>query len=238
MPNLIRKPLTRGMTIISGIEESLLHGLSMGIISLKEGDRFGETLNCREAVLVLLHGSIKMRGEGFDHGEISARDTVFGGAPAAAYCPPGMYSIKARTDCSLAVFRYELDKKNKGAPPLLIQPQDLNETTSGEGEAAIRRRTLCDLSGSTSGLQIGETVIGPQASGAPMDFQTQVQSGTSSGLMLFCFDEGMGTGTLKANEGDISVEDNDTVALLPGDQSGDFSPDGKPVYCLWAVANA
>lgn len=238
MPNLIRKPLTRGMTIISGIEDTTLGGLSMGLISLKKDDRFGETLNSREAIVVLLHGRAKIRGEGFDYGEVSARETVFDGAPVAFYCPPGMYSIKAKSNCALAVFRYELEKKNKGAAPMLIRPIQIEDSATGSGETRITRRTICDLSASVSGLRVGEAVFGPSASGLPTELLSQVSSGKSGALLFLAFDDGIGEGTLRIDNEEFPLEDNDTMIIMPGEKISGFTPANKSAFCLWAVANS
>ncbi|MFW5858216.1 MAG: 5-deoxy-glucuronate isomerase, partial [Planctomycetota bacterium] len=161
MSCLIQKSLQRGMTELYGLPDRRLAHLSFGVARLEPGDRFGETLNRREAVLVLLAGRAHVKGQGFDLGEIDAAAAP-DAAPTAIYCGPGLFTVKARTEAEVLVLRRECGPKYKNDSRLL-DPAEIGDATPGDGAAACRRRALYRPTVDGSGLMAGATAFGPDA---------------------------------------------------------------------------
>ncbi len=155
MTCLIQCKSERGINEVYNLPDKRLKELSFGIVNLKEGDRFGETLNKREAVLIVLNGKISLKGDGYSHGLIDEKIYKQGQYSGAIYCPPGIFAIKAITDCKVAIFRRWCADKYKGKESALISPSQIS---SKEFDKIITQ-TIFVNDDQESGFSVGEAFI-------------------------------------------------------------------------------
>jgi 5-deoxy-D-glucuronate isomerase len=237
MSCLIREPLKRGMTDLYGLPDRRLQTLSTGAAVLTAEDRYGETLNRREGMVVFLHGAVRIRGEGFDYGEVQLRRDPLTEPPHALYCPPGLFAIKALTDSEFIILRRECGKEEKGGPPALVPPAESPVRTEGTGDAALACRLLRGPQTPGTDLVIGETQYAPAASGAPCLGPELAQGPEREGLLFFRMGtpEAVATVRLEGEEEPVEARSNDVV-IVPAGTPATVSANGAPVCCIWGFA--
>lgn len=155
MTHLIDSQCQRGMNEVYSLPDRRLKELSFGIANLKKGDRFGETLNKREAVLVLLKGAVNLKGDGYNHGEITGRNSITDEKTTAIYCPPGLFASKAITDTQIAILRRWCDSKYKGEKSTVVMPEKIQT----ENLNGIIKREVFQNNNPASGFKVGEALI-------------------------------------------------------------------------------
>jgi 5-deoxy-D-glucuronate isomerase len=184
MDCLVEKPFQRGMNELYGLPDRRLKRLSAGVARLEAGDRFGETLNAREAVLIFLWGSARVRGDNFDFGEVSGRESPFEGRPTAIYCPPGLFGAKAMSECGILVLRRECAKEYKGTPRLIESGEVVCNGEPGTDEMARCRIWTPGEEGSS--LVVGETHYCPGAAPAALWETSDPHAGEAEAAAFLC----------------------------------------------------
>ena len=115
----IRKSPSRGLTALYGFPQKPVTTLSMGLVHLDPGDRFGETLNRRECVLLLLRGAIAIKGNAIEPVSLSAPVDLLAESPTLIHCPPGIFSMKSEQGAELLLIRGDLVKNTEGGAPAI-----------------------------------------------------------------------------------------------------------------------
>lgn len=235
----MRKSLTRGLTDLYGLPDRRLKKLSIGLASLSTGDRFAETLNRREAVLVLLHGRIYLKGQGFDFGEIDAGQEAFEDSVSGAYCPPGLFAIKANSDCDVVIMRWEGPHDWKGGQARVIIPDKVREQASGGKEATVR--FLHEPANRESAITVGITRFSASVSGAGLlPAASSIAAGKAEGICLFRFESEDETAQVElsafgdAPEEIIDVRHNDVI-IIPAGTEAQVRASGLRFRTVWAT---
>lgn len=244
MTCLIRRELQRGMTEYYGLPDRRLGSLSFGVASLAPGDRFGETLNRREGVLVLLNGRVHVKGQGFDLGELEAGAGEPDEPPVAIYCAPGLFTVKARSEAELLVLRRECGKKYKSTSRLLTN-EDIRTHDTGEGDTLCRRRVFYRPTMEGSGLFAGSTHLQPGA-GETTPFPEDLipDKAGREGAGFFRLDGGQ-TASAHVEGAPACCNDREAVeatdrsaVIAPAGSSLTVSPNGSAVTVFWLMGQA
>jgi hypothetical protein len=215
-----------------------LRELAFGVAELKAGDRFGETLNKREGVLVLIDGAIKIKGDGFNHGKIQANFKDNGNLPVAVYCPSGLFAAKAVTDAKMAVFRRWCPDGYKGENSKVIPP----EKVVSEANEGINVSTIFTSENPETGFVTGETTIceGTKDVVPSSLFNDGVKSGSLEGLMFFLLDPSADAMVLidgPEGEENIKISNMQTI-IVPASSSVKITVKSGELTCLWTVGKA
>lgn len=219
MTYLLNYSSERGMNEIYSLPDRRLKELSFGIANLKEGDRFGETLNKREAVLVLLSGSVNLKGDGYNHGKIEGSKSITQEDPVSIYCPPGLFASKAVSDTKIAIFRRWCEDKYKGEKPLVVSP----EMIKVEKSENLTRRTIFVNDNDSSGFTVGEAVTEDKTNlkGSQL-FKNDPAEGGSEALAYFYNEKSDNCSkySIKGSDGDESgiISNNQTLIVPEGSQ--------------------
>ena len=89
-----------------------------------------------EVCLVILSGYCTISADRGEWRDVGSRESVFDGAPHALYLPPSTeYRIEATTDLEIAVCSAPAER---GAEPLLVQPEDIEVEIRGKGNMERR----------------------------------------------------------------------------------------------------
>jgi hypothetical protein len=220
------------MNEIYSLPDRRLKELSFGIANLKEGDRFGETLNKREAVLVLLSGSVSIKGEGYNHGKIEGCKSIAEENPVSIYCPPGLFASKAVSDSKIAIFRRWCEDKYKGEKPEVVS----SETIKIQKTDQFTKRTIFVNDNAGSGFTVGEAVADEkiEVKGSQL-FSNDPAAGGSEALMYFFSEDGepCASYSISGSEGDEkgSINNNQTL-IVPEGSSVDLGLE-KSTCIIW-----
>lgn len=235
MSSLIEATFDRGINELYGLPDRRVKTLAMGVAHLEPGDRFGETLNRREGVLVLLSGTAAIRGHGFDHGEVATCADCFSQVPVVLYCPPGLYAIKAKKACEVLVIRRDCAKDYQGLGAVVLDPTGFEEEELPQG--AGRQRILHTPCDDGSALVVGQTVLAGSGSAvAPVPALATGEGADTEALLYVRLPDGSGsvTGELSGPEG---VEEftltNRSGVLVPAGHTIQLTAQ-SPALCLWA----
>jgi hypothetical protein len=234
LSTLIRCPLERGINDYYGLPDRRLQHLSFGIAHLQDGDRFGETLNKREGILVLLDGKVLLKGDKYDHGEVAV-DPPDQVPPTATYCPPGLFTMKAREPARVAIFRRECGTLSKKTDSQMISAVGATPSNTPANGIACHRV----YENSESGFTVGCTHCSEaedRALGPGDIFREFASSPKQEGLLFFRLPQKESPApTIRVQRPDgeetHSLQDLDLV-ILPADTTFQLQATA-PLTCLW-----
>ncbi len=235
----IRKPLGPGLTRLVDGELKLIR---FGILKLKPGESFGETLSDWELCLVLLQGSGRVSVEGRELSELGPRRDVFLDPAWAVYVPGGMsWRVEATSELAAALGY----APGRGGAPKLIRPEDL--VIHERGRPGYQRR-VADIAVEkveARSLLVGETFTFPgQWSSYPPHCHERddlPRESFQEEVYYYQVDPPQGFGYQRVYTDDrsldeaITVEHGDLVLLPKGYHPVAAAP-GYWVYYLWVLA--
>jgi 5-deoxy-glucuronate isomerase len=232
-----------GFTKISTIGDGDLKLTEFGIISLRKGETYKSTTGGSEVALVVLGGTCRVHGDGFDFKKVGERKDVFSGKPYTVYIPcEKSYQIEAVTNVELAWTASPSDLKTDA---YLITPEQVKEAHIGKEN--YQRDALLMLTDAfpAKHLYIGEAYVpsGNHASYPPHrhDFDNLPVEVDMEELYFFRFNPSKGYGIQKIYTDDRSIDftctvkENDTT-LIPKGYHPVINAPGYTMYYLWIMA--
>ncbi len=126
-----RKPDADGSVLKVTPQSAGWEYVGFEVLKLDAGRTAERRADGEEVCLVPLSGRCAVSADGNEWRDVGERESVFDGAPRALYLPPGTdYQLEAATDLELAVCSAQAER---GAEPLLIQPEDIEVEIRGKG---------------------------------------------------------------------------------------------------------
>jgi 5-deoxy-glucuronate isomerase len=217
-----------------------------GLLRLGAGRRYAADTGECEAALVLLGGTCRVRGDGFDFAEVGGRRDVFSGKPHAVYLPRRTcYEIVATTEVEIAV--NESPAARVTARPTVITPEMTRSIVIGRDNFTRRATIMLDEKFDSEHFYIGEGLI-PSGnwSGYPPhrhDRDNPPGEIAMEETYFYRFNPPQGFGIQKVYTEDgridetYTVKHNDTVAIAEGYHPLCGAP-GYEMYYLWTMCGA
>lgn len=236
------KPVS-GYTQISRIGDGGLKRTTFGLLRLAAGETYAAGTGASETALVVLGGTCRVQGAGFDYGKVGERADVFSGRPHAVYLPRGTaYVVTAETDLEVAVTS---SPASKDGAPYRITPEQVKTATIGKEN--YQREAVLVLTDEfpAEHLFIGEAYVpsGNHASYPPHrhDHDNLPVEVDMEEIYFFRFKPSQGYGIQKIYTDDrridftCTVEENDTT-LIPEGYHPVIGAPGYTMYYLWIMA--
>ncbi len=244
-------PVADGGIVVVTPESAGWRHVGFEVLLLAEGQRAERDTGDRECCVVVIAGRADVRSEHGDWDGLGERETPFGGAPDAAYLPPGTrFTVSGEGEVGLC-----FAPAGGGAEPRVLRGADVVTETRGHG--AHERTIVPILMGdeAADSLLVCEvhTPAGHWSSYPPHKHDRDALPDESflEETYYFRIDPPRGFGLQRVYSGDrsldetLSVRDRDTV-LVPRGYHTVSAPPGYAVYYLnvmagptraWAVAN-
>ena len=239
----IRKPVQHGFTPIVEPGQSGAQFITLGLVTLQEGEEYPFSTGDEEKVGVILTGVCDVRGGDFGWKHAGGRQDVFDGKAAAFYLPPSVdCTITARTRLSVALAGATTDIN---AQPAFIEPQDV--TVRKVGKANFRRdvHDVFDDRRHAGRLIVGETFNPPGnwSSYPPHRHENDNPPEETKQEEVYFFKfrprQGFGWQRVYTDDGRIDesycVQDGDAVVIPRGYHPVAAAP-GYELYYLWILA--
>ena len=241
--NLLRKRKDKkGVSLICSQGDEGLKRLSFGLLKLSKGETFNGNAENRETALVVLSGTVNVKGEDFEYVKIGKRKDVFSGKPSAVYLPAlTSYSMSADTDIEIAICSAPSDMKSK---PVLIKPEDVIEKKLGVLNWERNAYFIIDERVKSKNFYIGETFLSPGKWAFPPhrhDFDNLPEEVEMDEIYHYRVSPNSGFGIQMVYTDDKSIDisytirDGDTVLLPQGYHPAAASPTDS-LYILWMLA--
>jgi 5-deoxy-glucuronate isomerase len=219
--------------------------IGFGLLCLRPGETYTASAEAKETALILLGGTVTMRGVGVTYEDIGERKGVFSGKAASVYLPAGnSYILEAKTDLEVAVCQAPSDR---GGSPRLILPEAVKEVALGKENWKRSAYMIVDGDIPAHYLFLGEAIVPPGnwASFPPHrhDKDALPEEVDMEEIYFFRFDRPSGFGIQKIYTDDRSVDEtitvrqNDTV-LIPQGYHPVVNAPGCSMYYLWVMAGA
>ena len=233
--NRILKPGERGMKLTG-----------FGLLCLQAGQRHVADTDVCEVALVVLGGTCRVVGDGFDFPEVGGRADVFSGKPHTVYLPRHTaYEVVASSDVEIAV--NESPSSRDTARPTVITPEMTRELVIGRDNFTRRATIVLDETFDAEHFYIGEGLI-PSGnwSGYPPhrhDVDNPPEEIDMEEVYFYRFNPPQGFGIQKVYTPDgridetYTVKHNDTVAIAEGFHPLCGAP-GYAMYYLWTMCGA
>lgn len=232
-----RKECGQGLTMIYGHPDQRVRNLSMGIVSLREEDRFGETLNRRECLIFLLEGHISLKGNTIPPSTIERHADTSIATPPVVYCPPGIFSIKAHRASTLLILRGDLENNTEGMAasvtpscPRTSPCQSIDNVFSMIAQGTGRLSGGCiEIDARTTSCDLRDIIgVAPSANGTEMLLYISSDDADFSAKMRMLPAEN------HADEGPYDVRDGDAVIVPDGCRPVVESSSGRAAF-FWGM---
>jgi 5-deoxy-glucuronate isomerase len=135
-----KEPDTDGSVVKVTPESARWKYVGFEVFRLGTGRTLERETGSEEVCLVILSGRCRVSAGPDEWEDVGERESPFDGLPYAVYLPPGThYGVEATTDLELAVTSAAAER---GVEPRLIQPEDVQVSTRGSGNAEREVRNI------------------------------------------------------------------------------------------------
>jgi 5-deoxy-glucuronate isomerase len=240
-------PAKPGFNRIFHIGERGMNLTGFGLLKLAAGETWESASGGNEIALVVLGGTCRVAGDGFDFPSVGERPDVFSGYPFTVYIPCGRsYSVTALTAVEVAVSESPSDLDSQ---PVLVRPDEVAPSFMRIGKDNFTRDAIVMIGDNfaTRHFFIGEAWVpsGNWASYPPHrhDADNLPDEIDMEEFYFFRFNPKGGFGIQKVYTDDLTtdaaytVRENDTVAIPEGYHPVVTAP-GYTMYYLWVMTGA
>jgi len=217
--------------------------IDFGLLRLEPRQDFGEALDGKEAVLILMSGVGTVESGGTTFKDIGQRTSVFAGKATAVYLPPGAdYRIKAVSRIEVAVVKAAA---SGSGDPVLISPEDVEVKSVGQWNWKRDVHNIVLGNCPAVSLLVGETFNPPGnwSSYPPHKHDVDDLPWESKLEEIYHFrvnpEQGFGIQRIYTADRSLdeiyTVENGDTVIIPEGYHPVAAAP-GYQLYYLWMLA--
>ena len=223
---------------------STLTYAEMDMLKLRNGESYRVEEYGKEFVLVVLFGTVSVKGEGFSFENVGKRKSVFDGVAETVYIGKDTaFTVSATNgDAKICVAKAPADKYFK---PAVLREEDVKTKDLGKGSYKRKASFIFPETIEANLLYIGEFWVedGNWASFPPHkhDVDDMPTEAFLDEIYYFEFDkpQGFGVQMVYSKEGDIDkayrVKTGDLVEVPKGYHPFSVAPNYKN-YCLWIMA--
>lgn len=244
MDLLYKKDLKYGYTEIVGKDVKELDYLTLGILRLKEGERYSAETGDQEVALVIMGGTCTIKTGNKEWNGLGERLDVFSGKATAVYVScQSSYTVEAETEVEIAVCGAFADEKND---PQLIMPQDVVVNHVGKMNWERDVHDIISIKNSNAQrLIVGETFNKPGnwSSYPPHkhDVNNLPEEVDLEEVYHFRLNPKQGFGIQKVYTSDNSIDEtytvkNESTVVLPEGYHPVAAAPGYELYYLWVLA--
>lgn len=223
--------------------QSALRWIEVDMASLLPGETLSYDGKGGESAVIVLGGTLSVKGEAFCFDSVGVRKNVFAGRASAVYVPADTpFAVRAETGAELCVCRAPSSLRGK---PALIRPEDVVVKALGKPGWSREAHFILDERVEANMLYIGEAFVkgGQWASYPPHkhDVDNMPAEGVLEEAYYFEFSrpEGFGIQKVYAKDGSLdetyTVKTGDLVEIPRGYHPFCAAP-GYDGYYLWIMA--
>ncbi len=155
MLRLFKHQNITGYQDIINEENQMLKYLSLGKVSLKQGQSYEALTNGYETALVILSGKSTINVEGMKWSNLGGRKTVFEGKATTVYAPcQSTFQIFAETDVDIAICKVKAEEKFE---PFIVTPEEVTIHQRGKAQW---HRVVHDIIADNADNRVQRMVLG------------------------------------------------------------------------------
>lgn len=160
MKLLCRKKIDKKYTEIVSSKNTAVKNSSLGLLTLKRGEKYKINVDACEALLVILSGSIRLADKDIAYTDLGKRENVFNGKAFSVYlrAKKAVYEIKAEKNTEVVVVKTALSpSKIKKDIVEIIPPVKVKTKNVGKGNYKRNVHTIIPPEFNAVKIVAGET---------------------------------------------------------------------------------